>query len=333
MSFGSIQAGVKHSVNRLINGGFYRSVPRLREDQQTAVTSINLVVGNIPFSAFNSQNKTVVAPTIVISPERPKESLLAGWYCYGVNGLVDVRAADPDNQGVPIRSIFGPTPARFTFTSDGVLMVEQPVVEFWGLLDREITLSFYLKRGSGNVAVAVEVDYGTTKVQLLAVSTRSYQLEQTVRAVFTPPFDATQFIVRYKVTGVRNQSFYLGEAMLQLGNVPRAQFTDDITLLSTPRGACCFFDGFPAPPGYISQCDLDGRFIYPTSGDAHVDSLTRTNLGGSVQHRHGGKTSGDTNRTQVEKGGQSYISRTHRHNFDYAEVDPPWMKFLLVQKL
>lgn len=330
--FGTIQATTKHAINRILNGGLYRASAPVDNTLSTTVVGATAQSGTILESAYDSRTINGAAPTIAVAVEKPLESLLAAWYCYGVRALIDVKAKDLTT-GVPIRSINGPTPARFTFIENGILIVEQPVTEFWGLLDREITLSFLLKRGSGDVALAVEIDYGSTKVEPLVVSLRNYQLERVVRVVVTPPYDATSFTVRYKFTGTRDQSFYLGEVMLQLGNVPDPKFTDDITLGAQPRHSMGFFSDYPAPPGYISQCDFDGRFIYPTSGDARTDGTARGNTGGSTQHNHGRKTGGDQDRTQIEKGGQSFVSRTHRHDVDYAEVDPPWTKLLLVEKL
>jgi len=330
--FGTLQANTKHAVNRLLNGGFYRAGARLRVDLVTPVTGATGITGDIPESAIDARTLDGSAPVIAIESERPKESLLAAWYCYGTRGLVEVKAKDT-RTGVPVPSVCGPTPARFTLLDDGTLIVEQPIVEFWGLLDREVTLSFLLKRDVGELTVAVEFDYGNSVVTVATLATRNYHVDRIFHAVVTPPYDAEQFVVRFRLTGKRDQSCYLGEVMLQLGNMTQPQFTDDISLAAQPRHSLAFFAEFPAPPGYISQCEINGRFIYPTAGDARTDGTTRGNTGGSTQHNHGGRTSNDQNRTKIEKGGQSFVSRTHRHDIDMAEVDPPWIKLLLVEKL
>lgn len=329
---GTLQANTKHAINRLLNGGMYRAGARVRADLVTAVTGATAITGNIPESAIDSRTREGSTPVIGVEVDRPKESLLAAWYCYGVRGLVEVKAID-NQTGSPVRSVHGPAPARFTLLENGTMTVEQPVAEFWGLLDREVTLSFLLKRAVGDVVVKAELDYGNTRVTLAELSTRNHQTDRITWLVTRPPYDATAFTVRFTITGSRDQSCYLGEVMLQLGNMTQPQFTDDVSLTGQPRHTAAFFASFPAPPGYISQCEVDGRFVYPTSGDARTDGTARGNTGGSVQHNHGGRTSNDHNRTKIEKGGRSFVSRTHRHDIDMAEVDPPWVKLLLVEKL
>lgn len=331
--FGSIQATTKHAVNQLLNGGLYRASRLIENTGET-----NLVTGYTPAHSgkvrWSAYGNTINAlgPTIEVSESKPLESLLAAWYCYGTRGMVDVKARDLDTS-LPIRSINGPTPARFSILEDGTLIVEQPVTAFAHLLDREITLSFLLKRDAGDVEVSVDFVYGTTTVNVAALSTASYRTERLVVRTTTPPYDATSFTVRFSLKGLRDQSAYIGEIMLQLGRVPQPQFTDDVSLMAQPRQVMMFHMNYPAPPGFVSQCELAGRFIFPTCGDAQVDGTTRSALGGSQYHNHTGKTGGDNWRTQVEKGGKSYISRTHRHSLEDAEADPVWVKLLLVEKL
>lgn len=331
---GTVQATMKHAVNRLLNPGWYRVVPAVREDLTTTIASqAGPVVSQAqPYSEQDLRRQNPVSPQIEIKSAKSVESPIAGWHVYGVRGLLDIRARDPDREFIPVRGLHGPTPARFTFLDDGTLIVEQSIVEFWGLLDRELTFSALFLRGSGDVSITVDFVFGTAVIPGFSITSTDYAAPRVVPAFVTAPYDATEFTVRMMITGRRDQSVLFGEFMLQLGHADRPRFTDDLSL-SLPRAHCALHSAFPAPVGFITLCELDGRFLYPSSGDALVEGINRRGTGGSSQHRHTGKTSNDITRVKIEKGGQSYVSRKHRHAVDFAEVDPLWVRLLLVQKL
>lgn len=329
--FGTLTANTKHAVNRLINGGFYRVV--------TPVADATISLGGsfiYPFTRFTFEDGDKIAPTLTVVTERPNETLLAGWYVYGIDGQVNVRPLDPVSK-VPVRGINGPTPALFTLQEDGEMIVEQVLDDpkWWGLLDREITLSFLVRKGNSSLNVAVEVDYGTETVQLYSRSSRSFTAADLVVMTFAPPQDATQFVLRWKLSGNQDASVYLGEAMLQLGRVPRPLFTDDISMLGRPRGMVFFYNGDTVPPGYVVDCEAEGRFMFLTSGDAQTDGQSTSRNGGTDSHNHGGLTTGRFGNTKVEKdnSGGSRVNKNHRHLIESAEVDPPWTKVLIIQKV
>lgn len=341
--FGTLTANTKHAINRLVNGGFYRVVTPVGDDSIAFDAGGNQVppddptaVLTYPFTRFLFEDGDNLAPTLTVVEERPNETLLAGWYIYGVDGQVDVRPLDPV-LNVPIRGIYGPTPARFTLQETGEMTVEQVLDDpkWWGLLDREITLSFVALRGNSSLTLSVEVDYGTETVELFSRSTRSFTRIDQVVLSFTPPSDATQFVLRWKLNGSQDASAYIGEAMLQLGNIPRPKFTDDISTLGRPRGMVYFFNGETPPPGFVTDCDVEGKFMFPTAGDAQTSGLEKTRVGGDDTHDHGGVTSTRIGTTDVEKdnSGGSKVNRQHRHTVNDAQVDPPWYKVLIIQKV
>jgi len=329
--FGTLTANSKHAVNRLINGGFYRVVVPVED------ASVNLGAGfDYPFTRFAFEDGDKIAPTLTVVPTRPTETLLAGWYAYGVDGQVDIRPLDPVTR-VPVRGLYGPTPARFTLQEDGVMIVEQILDDpkWWALLDRDVTLSFLLQRSNSSVAVTVEVDYGVSTEQVVSKNSRSYNSPGQIIAHLTPPANATQFILRWSLSGSQDASVYLGEAMLQLGYTPRPRFTDDISVLGRPRGMVFFYNGTTPPPGYITDCEAEGRFMFPTAGDAQTDGFTEGRNGGTDSHDHDGRTTGRFGSTKVLKdnSGGSKVNKNHRHAIETAAIDPLWYKVLIVQKV
>jgi len=329
--FGTLTANTKHAINRLINGGFYRVVTPVGD------ATVNLGGAFVyPFTKFSFEDGDKIAPTLTVVPTKPTETLLAGWFIYGVDGQVDVRPLDPVLR-VPVRGIYGPTPARFTLQEDGEMVLEQVLDDpkWWGLLDRDITLSFVAQKANSALAVTVEVDYGTATEQLASKSTRGFTAATQVIAHFTPPADATQFILRWRLTGSQDASVYLGEVMLQLGYIPRPRFTDDISVLGRPRGMMFLYNGSTAPPGYVTDCEAAGRFMFPTAGDAQTDGFTSSRTGGTDSHDHDGRTGGREGSTKVLKDndGGSTVNKNHRHAVEPAEVDPPWHKVLVIQKV
>ena len=329
--FGTLTANSKHAINRLMNGGFYRVVVPVGDD------TVNLGGAAIyPFSRFTFEDGDKIAPTLTVVSTRPNETLVAGWYIYGVDGQVDVRPLHPVT-GVPIRGIYGPTPARFTLQEDGEMIVEQVVEDpkFWGMLDRDVTLSFLALQGNSSLSIAVEADFGTGAVQLYTRSSRAFSPADHAIITFTPPSDATQFILRWRLSGNQDASVYLGEAMLQLGRVVRPRFTDDLTLLGRPRGMVFFYNGTTPPPGYVTDCEAEGRFMFPTAGDPRTDGFTESRNGGSDEHNHGGRTGGREGNTKVLKdnSGGSSVNKNHTHAIENATIDPPWTKVLILQKV
>jgi hypothetical protein len=329
--FGTLTANTKHAVNRLLNGGFYRVVTPIGD------ATVNLGPGFLyPFTRLTLEDGDKIAPTLTVVQDRPDETLLAAWYIYGVDGQVDVRPLDPVLR-VPVRGLYGPTPARFTLQESGEMVLEQILDDpkWWGLLDRDLTLSFVLQRSNASLTVTVEADYGVSTEQLISKISRGFGSIAQVIAHFKPPQDATQFILRWKLSGSQDASVYLGEVMLQLGYIPRPRFTDDISLLGRPRGMIFFYNGTTTPPGYVTDCEAEGRFLFPTAGDPQTDGFTSSRFGGSDTHNHGGITSGRFGSTKITKdnGGGSKVNKNHRHLFEAAEVDPPWTKVLIVQKV
>lgn len=330
--FGTLTANTKHAVNRLINGGFYRVVVPVGLN----TTSFQPSGLTYPFSRFTFEDGDKIAPTLTIVPDRPDETLIAGWYIYGVDGQVDVRPLDQLLR-VPVRGLYGPTPARFTLQETGEMIVEQTLDDpkWWGLLDRDLTLSFVMQRSNSALTVTLEADYGVSTEQLVSRSSRGFNSIAQVIAHFKPPQDATQFILRWRLSGSQDASVYLGEAMLQLGYIPRPRFTDDISTLGRPRGMVFFYNGLVTPPGYVADCEAEGRFMFPTSGDAQTDGLNSGRSGGSDSHNHGGRTGGRQGNTKVLKdnSGGSTVNKNHTHIINSAKIDPPWYKVLILQKV
>jgi hypothetical protein len=341
--FGTLTANSKHSVNRLINGGFYRVVVPVG-NASVEFNNVGAVVPpgdpsavvTYPFSKFTFEDGDKIAPTLSVVPTKPNETLIAGWFVYGVSGQVELRPVDPVLR-VPVRGIYGPTPARFTLHEDGIMVVEQPLDDpkWWGLLDRDMTLSFVMQKSNSAVSVTVEADYGVSTEQLVSKSSRGLPAAGQIIAHFKPPQDATQFILRWKISGKQDASVYLGEAMLQLGYAVRPRFTDDISALGRPRGMVFFFNGTAAPPGYVVDCEAAGRFLFPTAGDARTDGFVVGRNGGTDAHDHNGRTSGRLGNTKILKDddGGSTVNKNHRHAIEDAAVDPPWHKILIIQKV
>ena len=330
--FGTLTANSKHAINRLMNGGFYRVVVPVGDDTLSFQPS-GLIY---PFTRFTFEDGDKIAPTLTVVETRPNETLVAGWYIYGIDGQVDVRPLDPV-LGVPIRGIYGPTPARFTLQEDGTMIVEQVLEDpkFWGLLDRDVTLSFLALQGNSSLQITVEVDYGAGAVQLFSRSSRAFSPADHGVITFKPPADATQFILRWRLAGNQDASVYLGEVMLQLGRFARPRFTDDLTLLGRPRGMVFFYNGTTPPPGYVTDCEAEGRFMFLTAGDPRTNGLSASRNGGSDAHRHGGRTGGRQGNTKVVKdnSGGSTVNKNHRHAIENAVVDPPFVKVLILQKV
>jgi len=335
---GTLTVSSKHAVNRLINGGFYRVLTPIVDDSVTVVPAAPLPLNPVtyPFKKFAFEDGVSLAPTLGVGEDRPKETLLAGWYVYGVEGQVAVRPLD-ENLQVPIRGLHGPTPARFTLNNPGTMIVEQVLDDpkFWALLDRDLTLSFAFQRNNLSLNLELEIDYGVSVETLLAVNSSVYPEMELLVARFKPPMDATQFILRWKLIGEADSSVYIGEAMLQFGHVIRPKFTDDISILGRPRGMVFFYRGEESPPGYVVDCEVEGRFAFPTGGDAATSGAGETRFGGSTTHNHGGRTSNRVGTTGVsrESSGGSRVNRYHRHEIGPAEIDPPWHKVLLLQKV
>lgn len=329
--FGTLAANTKHAINRLVNGGMYRVVTPIGD------ATVNLGGAAIyPFTRFSFEDGDKIAPTLTVVEEKPDETLLAGWYIYGVDGQVDVRPLDPVFR-VPVRGLYGPTPARFTLQEDGTMVIEQVLDDpkWWGLLDRDLTLSFVMQKSNSALSVTVDVDYGVSTEQLVSKSSRGFVSMTQVVAHFTPPENATQFVLRWSLTGDQDASVYLGEFMLQLGYAVRPRFTDDISLLGRPRGMLFFYNGTTPPSGYVTDCEASGRFLFPTAGDAQMDGLTESRNGGTDEHDHDGRTSGRIGTTKVLKdnSGGSTVNKNHRHPVEPAEVDPPWYKVLVLRKV
>lgn len=329
--FGTQVATTKHAVNRLINGGFYRVLLPIDE---TLVETINSA--DQPYSAVENRENQATSPSYRIPTDRPKETAIANWYIYGASGSVDIRPKDPDRGNTPVRGLHGPTPARVTFFEDGEIVIEQDIDEFWGLLDRDLTLSYFMAQGNGTIDVTVEAVYGSesSDVETLDANTsKTFPTGGLRKAQFTPPYDADQMTIRIRLGGNPDDSVYLGEFMLQLGKVAKPRFTDDIAADERPRSSIVFFVGDEVPPGYVLVCESEDRFYYPTAGDARVNGIDRTAEGGSETHNHGGKTGGRTRSTTLKHTGSSQVDHHHKHIITEAEIDPPWVKILAVKKV
>jgi len=326
--FGTQNANTKHSLNRLTNGGFYRVMLPVDETLTTVVGA-----GTQPRSAYIDRENAAASPAYRIPTARPSETAIANWYIYGVAGTVDIRPTDPNNQNVPVRGQNGPTPVRVTTFETGDVVVEQDIAEFWGLLDRDLTLSFFVGQGNRAIALQVEAEYGSGVVVLDTLSSKTFPAGNQRKIQFTAPYDATKFTLRFRLTGVPDASVYLGEAMLQLGKVAKPRYTDDIAASERPRGACVLFVGDTVPPGYIVECEAEDKFLYPTAGDALADGLTRGGDGGDTAHDHTGKTGNRTRSTTLLHDGSSQVDHHHRHTIEEAEIDPPWTKVLLIRKV
>ena len=326
---GQQHASAKHALNRLLNGGVYRVLLPFKETETYAVGT-----GVVPVSTLESREDDAASPSLRVVAARPTETLLAGWYAYGVSGLIDIRPKDPLLSNVPVRGFHGPSPARFTHFEDGTMVFEQPIEEFWSLLDRELTLSFIGIEGANVGTVTVEMVYGNSTVVLKQFSTRTFgRAGAQVVLHFSAPYDASSFMLRLKIEGKRDLSVYMGEFMLQLGNVANPRFTDDISLLGRPRGTSIFFAGSAIPPGFVVECEGLGRLVYPAGADPRVNGNDRGALGGDEAHKHGGKTSGRTFDTTVHKTGVSRLDKNHRHAIEDATTDPPYVQLVVLRKV
>jgi len=326
--FGTQVATSKHALNRILNGGFNRVLTPVD-------TTLTTTVGAIaqPRSAFIARENAAVSPAYRVPASRPSETSIANWFIYGVSGTVDIRPIDPDNQNVPVRGMHGPTPVRVTTFETGEIFIEQDIAEFWGMLDRDLTLSFFVGQGNRSIAIQVEADYGDTTVVLATLSSKTFPSGSQYKLQFVAPYDATKCTLRFRLTGTPDASVYLGEVMLQLGKVAKPRFTDDLASSERPRGSCVFFVGNTVPSGYVVVCEAEDRFFYPTAGDALVDGLTHGGNGGSTEHNHGGKTGNRTRSTTLLHDGSSQVDHHHRHSIEDAEIDPPWVKVLLIRKV
>jgi len=324
--FGTQVATAKHAINRIFNGGFYRVIHVIDE-------IVEVISGtDQPRTVFDTQGNDAVSNSLRVPTDRPDETAIANWYIYGASGSVDVRPKDPNNQNVPVRGLHGPTPARVTLFEAGTITFEQVITEFWGLIDRELTLSFFLGVGTGVVLLDVVAEYGTETLTLVQISSKTFPEGGQVKVHFKAPYNSTQFVLKFKFAGVSDASAYIGEAMLQLGTAVKPRFTDDLSAIERPRGTVVFALG-DVPPGYILECEAEDRFFYPTAGDAQVDGIDRGNLGGSLSHDHGGRTGNRTTSTTLLHSGTSQVDHHHRHLISEAEVDPPWLKLLVVRKV
>lgn len=322
-------ASAKHALNRLLNGGMYRVLLPYKETDTYAVGA-----GTIPKSSLESREDDAASPSLRIVAERPKETLLANWFIYGVSGMVDIRPKDPLKSNTPVRGFDGPPPARFTLFEDGTAILEQPVDEFWGLLDRELTLSFVGVEGVQAQTITVEMVYGNSTVVLREFSSKLFGSAGGKMVLhFTAPYDAASFMLRVKLAGKRDSSVYLGEFMLELGYVDKPKFTDDISLLGRPRGSCVFFAGATVPPGYVVECEGVGRLVFPAAADPRTNGINRGALGGDDSHKHGGKTTGRTYDTTVKKEGVSRLDKNHKHAIEEATTDPPYVELAVIRKV
>ena len=329
-------AAQSHGINWLLNGGMNRMFRSVVYDEYDD----GAVTGQ-PYSTYGFQvtadggaglYDSFVPVTIDVGGSAPQESLLANWFVSGTTGQLTLYPRD-GLTGERVTAFTGPDPIRVSLTAAGEIVMTQDVPVFSHLLDRPVTIGGFLRKDSKTVDLQIEVDFGTTVVTSNIAPSSGYSLGGHVKLVTTPPFDATKFVVKLKLTGQSSASIYIGQFGIYLGNLPQLRFVEDLSEKGRPRGECAFYWGFPAPPGYKTLCEEDSRTIFHTAGDAQVDGLSASPFGGEVAHNHRAVTLGSDSNDNPKADGAYVLGRHHYHAVLPAKMDPLNFKVLVIEKI
>lgn len=269
---------------------------------------------------------------LTVGGARAEESLLANWYVFGAKAFLTLHPRDGFT-GEKVGSFTGPDPVRVTFQETGQLTFEQPIENYYHLLDRPLTLFCYLAQDTRNVSVLLEIDYGGGKVSSLTVPSSAYRSGGQLRINTLVPYDATQFVVRLVLNGSESSSFYLGEVGLYIGHYSSVRYTEDIVGHARPVGECLFFYGYPAPPGFITVCDSDGKLVFHSAGDPQVDGEDETPFGGEDSHNHNQRTEISDSGDNPKGGGRWVLGKNHFHVVGDATMVPLNFKVLMVERV
>ena len=329
-------ASQSHGINWLLNGGMNRMFRGVVWDQYD-----DGAVSDQPYSTYGFQVTadggaglfdSFVPVMVDIGGDAPQESLLANWFISGAPGQLTLYPRDGIT-GERVTAFTGPDPIRVSFAESGEIVMEQAIPVFSHLLDRPVTIGGFLRKDSKTVDLQIEVDFGTSTVTGNMTPSSGYSLGGYTKIVTTPPYDATQFVVRLKLTGQISSSIYLGQFGIYLGNLSQLRFVEDLSEKGRPRGECAFYWGFPAPPGYKTLCEEDGRTLFHTAGDAQVDGLTESQFGGEVEHNHRAVTGEADAYDNPQSDGAYVLGRHHYHTVLPAKMDPLNFKVLVIEKI
>lgn len=337
MSGGSTgNASQSHGINWLLNGGMNRVFRGVVWD-----TYDDGAVTDQPYSTYSFKvtddggaglYDKFVPIVLDVGGDAPQESLLANWYISGARGQLTLYPRDSVT-GERVTAFTGPDPVRLAFVESGEVVFTQPIDSFAHMLDRPITLFGFIRRDSKTVDMTIEVDFGTEVVTSNVAPSSGYPRGGYLKMKVTPPYDATQFIVRVRMTGQASSSVYLGQFGLYLGNLSQVLFVEDLSEKGRPRGECAFFWGFPAPPGYKTLCEEDGRLLFHSAGDAQVDGITESQFGGEAEHNHRAVTGTADSFDNPKADGAYVLGRNHYHTVLPAKMDPLNFKVLVIEKI
>jgi len=329
-------AGLGHAINWLRNGSLNRIFRGVSYTTYDDAPITDQPASDYAFQVTDDGGAGVYDPfpslTLDVGGDAPTESLMANWSISGAQGQFVTEPRDPVS-GERVTGFAGTSPVRFTFLETGEVVLEQSIDPFSHLLDRAATLFMFLGKDAGSVNAKLQIDYGTRVDESINVPSSAYGAGGNLRLNVTPPYDATQFVVKVTLSGNSNNSLYLGQMGLYLGNYSTVRFVDDITEQGRPRGECAFYWGYPAPPGYRTICEEDNLLVFHSTGDAQVDGFVEDPVGGEREHNHGGRTKVADSADNPKKDGKFVLAKNHYHFVAPAEMNPLNFKILIVERI
>lgn len=326
-----------HGINWLLNGGMNRVFRGVVWDQYSdGAFAVDQPYSTYSFQVADDGGAGIYDPYVPIildfGGDAPQESLLANWSIEGAVGQLTVYPRDSVTDE-RVTAFTGPDPVRVSFAETGQIIFTQKISVFAHLLDRPITVFGFLRKDSKTVDLQIELDFGTSVVTSNAAPSTGYPLGGYLKMAVTPPYDATQFVVRVKMSGLISSAVYVGQFGIYLGDLSQVLFVEDLSERGRPRGECAFYWGFPAPPGYKTLCEEDGRLLFHTAGDAQVDGMTETQFGGEEEHNHRAVTGTADAFDNPKADGAYVLGRNHYHTVLPAKMEPLNFKVLVIEKI